>query len=110
MGPKKVHAKDASEKKKRMMSMEMKHEIIEKHECGVRVSDLALQYERSTSNICTILKQKDAIKSVKTAKGTTIISKLRTSIHDEMERLLLLWVKEKALMIYTGLKRDAAKV
>ena len=124
MGPKKASVKDAGERKKRTMSMEMKHEIIEKHERGVRVSDLARHYDRSTSTICTILKQKDAIKSMKPAKGTTIISKLRTHIHDEMERLLLLWIKEKelagdtisekiicekALMIYKDLKRDAAE-
>ena len=104
--------------------MEMKHEIIEKHERGVRVMDLARQYDRSTSTICTILKQKDAIKKVTPAKGTTIISKLRTSIHDEMERLLLLWIREKelagdsvsetiisekAIAIYRDLKRKEAE-
>jgi len=97
MGPKKVKAKEGGEKKKRMMSMEVKREIIEKHERGVRVSDLAKQYERTTSTICTILKQKDAIKSVTHAKGVTVISNRRTNTHEEMERLLLLWVKEKQL-------------
>lgn len=80
MGFKKVSGKDSSEKKKKMMSMELKREIIEKHEQGVRVSDLARQYERSTSTICTILKQKESIKGITPAKGVKIISKLRTSV------------------------------
>lgn len=97
MAPKKKSAKDSSDKKKRMMSLEIKHEIIEKHEQGVRVVDLARQYERSTSTICTILKQKDSIKAVKPAKGITIISKRRTSVHEETEDMLLVWLKDKEL-------------
>ena len=57
MGPKKESGKDSGEKKKRMMSMELKREIIEKHERGMRVNDLARQYEQSTSTICTLCKQ-----------------------------------------------------
>lgn len=53
MGPKEVSTKD-SVKKKCMTSMEQKHEIIKKHECGVRVVDTARKYGRSTSKICTI--------------------------------------------------------
>ncbi|XP_039624723.1 tigger transposable element-derived protein 1-like [Polypterus senegalus] len=60
MGPKKVSLKDSAEKKKRMMCIELKKEIIEKQEQGVRVVNLAKQYERSTSTICTILKQKES--------------------------------------------------
>lgn len=97
MGPKKVSAKDNGDRKKRMMSIELKQEIIGKHDRGVRVIELAKIYDRSTSTICTILKQKDAIKSATPAKGTTILSQLRTNIHEEMEKLLLVWVKEKEL-------------
>ncbi|XP_068205404.1 tigger transposable element-derived protein 1-like [Palaemon carinicauda] len=97
MGSKQVSANKGSEKKKRMMTMKMKQEIIAKHETGIKVTELASQYERSSSIICTILKQKDAIKSTKPSKGVTILSKLRSDIHDEMERLLLIWIKEKTL-------------
>ncbi|XP_064090792.1 tigger transposable element-derived protein 1-like [Macrobrachium nipponense] len=97
MGPKKVSAKDNGDRKKRMMSIELKQEIIEKHERGARVIELAKIYDSSTSTICTILKQKDAIKSATPAKGTTILSQLRTNIHEEMKKLLLVWVKEKEL-------------
>ncbi|XP_068250831.1 putative CENPB DNA-binding domain-containing protein 1 [Palaemon carinicauda] len=97
MGPKQASANKGIEKKKRMMTMEMKHEIIAKHESGVRVTEPARHYKSSTSTICTILKQKDAIKSTKPSKGVTILSKLRSDIHDEMERLFLIWIKEKHL-------------
>ena len=70
--------------------MEQKHEIIKKHERGVRVVDTGREYGRSTSTICTILKQKDQIMSITPAKGSTIISKRRSSVTEEMERLLLL--------------------
>ncbi|XP_068237059.1 putative CENPB DNA-binding domain-containing protein 1 [Palaemon carinicauda] len=77
--------------------MEMKQEIIEKHESGQSVTELAHQYERSISTICTIIKQKDAIKNTKPSKAVTILSKLPSDIHDEMERLLLSWINEKQL-------------
>ncbi|KAM3936129.1 tigger transposable element-derived protein 1-like [Leptodactylus fuscus] len=93
MGPKKVIA----DKKKRMISIEMKQEMIKLHEKGTRVIELARMYDWSTSTICTILKQKVIIKSAKPAKGMTVLSQLRTSVHEEMERLLLIWIKEKEL-------------
>ncbi|XP_026464559.1 tigger transposable element-derived protein 1-like [Ctenocephalides felis] len=81
--------------KKRAMSIELKREIIEKHEQGVRVVDLARMYERSTSMICTVLKQKELLKSITPAKGVAIISKLRSSVHDEMEKILLEWMAQE---------------
>ncbi|XP_070607669.1 tigger transposable element-derived protein 1-like [Erythrolamprus reginae] len=93
MAPKKA----AEKKKKVMISIEAKQEIINLHEKGTRVVDLARKFQRSTSTICTILKQKDILKGVKPAKGATIISQLRTFVHEEMERLLLIWIKEKEL-------------
>lgn len=97
MGPKKVSAKNKAEKKKRMMCIELKKKIIEKYDQGVRVVDLAKQYDRSTSTICTILKQKELIKAITPAKGVKIISKQRTSIHENMEKLLMVWLTEKQL-------------
>ncbi|UYV79757.1 hypothetical protein LAZ67_18000572 [Cordylochernes scorpioides] len=54
-------------------------------------------YGRSTSMICSVLKRKESIKSVTPAKGLMIISKLRTSLHENMEKLLMVWVTEKQL-------------
>lgn len=62
----------------------------------ILVMDLAKQYEHSSLTICTILKQKDSIMCVTAAKGVTIL-KLRTSVHEKMENLLFLWIKEKQL-------------
>ncbi|UYV83792.1 hypothetical protein LAZ67_X000139 [Cordylochernes scorpioides] len=90
MDRKKVCKKSSA--KKNIMSIELKREIIEKHEQGVRVVDLSRQYGRSTSMICSVLKRKESIKSVTPAKGLTIISKLRTSLHENMEKLLMVRV------------------
>ena len=97
MGPKAKDKGDEKKKPKKMISMEAKHEIIAKHERGVRIIDLAKEYGRNSSTISTIIKQKDVIKKLQPSKGVTIISKLRTEIHDEMERLLLIWIKDKEL-------------
>ena len=59
MAPKKEKSGSASGSKKVMhYSMEKKKEIIQKHESGVHVSDLALQYGMAKSTICTIVKNK----------------------------------------------------
>ncbi|GBN01725.1 hypothetical protein AVEN_36020-1 [Araneus ventricosus] len=76
---------------------ELKREIIEKNEQGERVADLARQYGRSTSTIYTVLKQKESIKGITPAKSITIISKLRSSLHEKIEKLLMVWVTEKQL-------------
>ncbi|GFS97337.1 tigger transposable element-derived protein 1 [Nephila pilipes] len=92
----KVKEKTGEKKKpKKMISMEEKHEFIAKHERGVRM--MANEYGRNPSTISTIIKQKEAIKKLQPSKGVTIISKQRTNIHDEMEQLLLLRIKEKQL-------------
>ena len=122
MAPK-VKGKVCEKKRsKKMISMEVKHEIIEKHERGVRITDMASEYGRSASTISTIIKQKEAIMKLKPSKGVTIISKQRTDTHDQMEKLLLLWINEKqlagdsiseaiisekAVTIFQDLKRDA---
>ncbi|GFS88944.1 jerky protein homolog-like [Nephila pilipes] len=97
MDPKVKDKTGEKKKPKKMISMEAKHEIIAKHERGVCIIDLANEYGRNSSTISTIIKQKEAIKKLQPSKGVTIISKLRTNIHDEMEQLLLLWIKEKQL-------------
>ena len=60
------------------------------------MSDLAAQYNMAKSTISTFLKNKEAIKAVDVAKGVTIVhSKQRPQIMDEVEKLLLIWIKEK---------------
>nr|XP_061791197.1 pyrroline-5-carboxylate reductase 3-like [Nerophis lumbriciformis] len=83
--------------KKRMLSMETKLEIIKKYEDGIRLSVIARKYGRNTSTISTIVKMKDAIKAARPSKGVTILSSKRSQFHDEMERRLLVWIKEKKI-------------
>ena len=97
MSPKKVIDKSGEKKTRQVLSIETKQEIIEKYEKGIRLVDLAKQYGRNPSTIRTILKQKEAIKATTPSKGLSIMSKRRSSVHDEMERLLLLWIKGKEI-------------
>ena len=92
MGPKK-----ASERKIVRTTIEVKKEIIRKHENGVRVTDLASRFDLAKSSICTILKNKEAIKDANVAKGVTVITKQRSQTLEEVEKLLLLWINEKQL-------------
>ena len=79
-------------------TIELKKEIIVKFENGVRVSDLTAQYNMANCTISTFLKNKEAIKAADVAKGVTIVcSKQRPQILDEVEQLLLIWIKEKEL-------------
>ena len=89
--------KSGEKKTRQVLSIETKQEIIEKYEKGIRLVDLAKQYGRNPSTIGTILKQKEAIKATTPSKGLSIMSKRRSSVHDEMERLLLLWIKGKEI-------------
>ena len=94
---KKVSNKDFDAKKKKLIRIEVKKEIIQKHEAGVRVVDSAQQYNRRASTTCTILKKKKEIKGVAVAKCVFRLSKQRTNIHEKMKKLLLLWINEKLL-------------
>ena len=89
--------KSAGGHSRRMMTMDIKQEIIDKHEHGAKVSELAKQYSRNPSTICTIVKNKDAIKRLTPAKGITTMSRRRTATHERMEHLLLVWIQEKQL-------------
>ena len=101
MGPKKTppQASDKPKKTLKKITIETKKEIIEKHEQGVRLSDLASEYKYAKSTIGTILKNKEAIKGACVAKGVSVLSssKQRSQTIEEVEKLLLLWINEKQL-------------
>lgn len=80
-----------------MITMEIKKEIIEKHQEGMRVVDIARIYNRSTSTICTILKKKQEINELDVAKGVTRISKQRPHVLEDVEKLLPVWINERQL-------------
>lgn len=95
-GNKKVHSKNGKKVLKKI-TIELKKEIVKKHECGTRVTDLALEYKMAKSTISTILKNKDAIKGADVAKGVTVLTKQRTQALEDVEKLLLVWLNEKQL-------------
>lgn len=95
MYPKKKPQKDSHKRIK--VTVEMKRKIIEKREGGVSVADLARSYNRSTSTICTILKNKDKIKEINASKGVSRMSSKRSRILDDVEKLLLIWINERGL-------------
>lgn len=90
---------DSSKVKRKMtrITIEVKKEIIAKHENGFRVSDLATQFGMAKSTICTILKNKETIKGADVARGVTVLTKQRSQTIEEVEKLLLIWINEKLL-------------
>lgn len=85
-------------KKRRSITMENKVEIIKRSEKGETPSSIgrALGYNRST--IATILKDKGRImEHVKghTPMHATIITKQRSGLIVEMERLLTVWIEDQ---------------
>ncbi|XP_034979547.1 tigger transposable element-derived protein 1 [Zootoca vivipara] len=86
----------SSRGKRSVITVEVKKQIISKHESGVRVSELSTQFGMAKSTICSILKNKDAIKGASVAKGVKTL-KQRTQTMEEMEKLLFIWITEKQL-------------
>jgi len=80
-----------------MIKLEVNNEIVEKRDRGVSVTDLCRMYRRSSSTICTILKRKDKLLVVDPSNGVTIITKKRSPIIDDVEKLLLVWINEKQM-------------
>lgn len=97
MGPKKDNDSSKVKRKMTRITIEVKKEIIAKHENGVRVSDLATQFGMAKSTICTILKNKETIKGADVARGVTVLTKQRSQMIEEVEKLLLIWINEKLL-------------
>ncbi|XP_069161518.1 tigger transposable element-derived protein 1-like [Procambarus clarkii] len=83
--------------KKEAITVEVKKEIIAKHERGIRVVDLAREYGRAPSTISTILKGKDKYKTLDVAKGVSKLTSKRPKHLEDVERLLLVWMNERQL-------------
>ncbi|GCC32241.1 hypothetical protein chiPu_0010702 [Chiloscyllium punctatum] len=98
MAPKKVKSgRISGVKKPKRITVETKKETIAKHENGACVSDLTMQYDMAKSTICTILKNKEALKAAVVAKGVTILTKQTPKLLDEVEKLLLVWINQQEL-------------
>ena len=90
MGPKKDNDSSKVRRKNTNIMIDVKKEIIAKHENGVRVSDLATQFGMAKSTICTILKNRETIKKADVARGVTVITKQRSqTIEEEVKNLCI---------------------
>jgi len=88
MGPKKDIDSSKVKRKNTNIMIDVKKEIIAKHENGVHVSDLATQFGMVKSTICTVLKSRETIKKADVARGVTVITKQRSkTIEEEVKNL-----------------------
>ncbi|XP_007424618.1 tigger transposable element-derived protein 1-like [Python bivittatus] len=84
-------------KKKEMITVEVKKEIIKKYEQGMQVAEIGRFYKKSMLTICIILKKKEERRGLDAAEGVTRISKQRPRVLEDVEKLLLVWINEKQL-------------
>ena len=64
------------------------------------MSDLAAQCNTARSTISTFLKNREAIKAADVAKGVTIVhSKQSPQTMDEVEKLRLILIEEKEILV-----------
>uniref|UniRef100_K7FVN0 HTH CENPB-type domain-containing protein n=1 Tax=Pelodiscus sinensis TaxID=13735 RepID=K7FVN0_PELSI len=85
-------------RKRKAIDLEQKLAIVRQYEGGQTVSFMAYHLGLSKSTICTILKDSDRIREA--AKGSapmksTIITKKRTGLIHDMEKLLVLWMEDQ---------------
>ncbi|XP_069832253.1 tigger transposable element-derived protein 1-like [Dendropsophus ebraccatus] len=126
MAPKpKPDSADASAlKKRKAITMEVKLDIIKIYDKGETATDIRRSLGLSRSTVATIIKDKDRI--LEHVKGSapmkaTVITKQRSGLIIEMERLLVLWledqnqrcipvslmvIQEKARRLFEALKRE----
>jgi hypothetical protein len=78
MRSKKVNENSQATKKMVSITMQVKKEIVEKYEGGMRIRDLAAAYRMQRTTVSTIVKNNDIIKSANVAKGVKSITKQRS--------------------------------
>ncbi|XP_068247804.1 tigger transposable element-derived protein 1-like [Palaemon carinicauda] len=94
----KASSESGSAKKRQAISFETKVGIIKKLDTGEKMVSVARAYNLNRSTVGTIYKQKDRI--MEHVKGavpmqSTIISKRRGKIIEEMEKLLTIWLEDQ---------------
>ena len=94
---KKCSVEKQSKRKAVRATIAIKKDLIAKHESGIRVCELATMFDMPKSTVCTIIKNKAAIKAADVAKGVTTLTARRSKNMEEMEKLLLVWINEKQL-------------
>ena len=81
-------------KKRKAISLETKYEIIEKSSKGVKTSELAEQYEKSTSTISTILKEKEKIIKEYEENRAGERKRIKLSQYPLLEEAMSWWFKK----------------
>ena len=123
--PKRTLPSDNNRAKKwKTMTLREKVDIIKHNEKGEKVSVIACALELSRTTVATIIQDKERImNSIKgaTPMNSTVLTKKRSGVLMEMERLLMLWIKdnnqrrisisesvtcEKARTLYEDLKKE----
>ncbi|XP_068204594.1 putative CENPB DNA-binding domain-containing protein 1 [Palaemon carinicauda] len=69
-------------------------QLVKKYKAGMPLSVIAEYYDQDPSMIGKILKQNETIKAV-TPMGVTVSSSKGSYRHDEMKRLLHVWIEDK---------------
>ena len=89
---------EAPKKNRKKIDLEMKMKIIELYKTGKSVVKIRKDLNLSQSTVSTILKDSeriiDAVNSSASLKAT-VITKRRTPIIEEMEKILLIWVEDQ---------------
>jgi hypothetical protein len=75
------------------ITMEVKKDIVKKYEGGMRIWAAAYRMPRTTA--CTIVKNKDIIKSANVVKGVKSITKQRSRKLEHVAKFLLIWITLK---------------
>ena len=115
MGPKKNRSNPTGQEEIKVVrtTMELKKYIIAKFENGVRVSDLAAQYNMARSTISTFMKNKEAIKAADVANGVTIVHS-KQAVHIFKDKAMMhlrkiLQHRQKQLTFYKFVAKKARK-
>ena len=77
MSSKKVNEKTHATKKMVRIILEVKKEIVEKYEGGMRIQESTDAYHMARTTISIIVKNKDVIKLANIAKGVKLLTKQR---------------------------------
>lgn len=84
-------------KSRKVITLEMKLDILRRSERGEKISKIARDFSMATSTISTIIRNKKAIKKQEhlslSSGGSCYITRGRDWLMEEMERVLSLWIE-----------------
>ena len=84
---KKCSVEKQSKRKAVRATIAIKKDLIAKHESGIRVCELATMFDMPKSTVCTIIKNKAAIKAADVAKGVTTLTARKSKNMEQKEEI-----------------------